>query len=139
MPTARPTSQWENACSQKYAKSLLAIIGRVPSVPSRPACHASATAPEQPGDLDDVAMYDRDAELGHDALWFGHVTSTVPLVCIAVSRVAQGSYGTLAASSTPRLRLGWSRRVARSVGRVCVCVAVERADASMMRPPIPKV
>jgi hypothetical protein len=48
MPKARPTSQWENACSQKYAKSLLAIIGRVPSVPFRPACHASATAPSSP-------------------------------------------------------------------------------------------
>src|SRR5215217_5359737 len=45
MPKARPTSQWENACSQKCAKSLHATIGRVPRVPSRPACHASATAP----------------------------------------------------------------------------------------------
>ena len=48
MPKARPMSQWENACSQKYAKSLLATIKRVPCVPSRPACHASATAPSSP-------------------------------------------------------------------------------------------
>ena len=47
-PKPRGFLSRENACSQKYAKSLLATIGRVPRVPSRPACHASTSAPSNP-------------------------------------------------------------------------------------------
>jgi len=48
MPIARPTSQWEKACSEKYASSRLATMGRVPRSPCRPAYHASASDPSNP-------------------------------------------------------------------------------------------
>jgi hypothetical protein len=54
MPRARPTNQWEKACSEKYARSRHATIQRVPRPPSRPAYHARGRA-EKPAGLDDFA------------------------------------------------------------------------------------
>ena len=48
MPSARPTSQWEKACSEKYANSRLKIMKRVPWTPSRSAYQASVAAPSNP-------------------------------------------------------------------------------------------
>src|SRR5215207_7396867 len=57
MPRARPTSQWEKACSQKYASNRLATAIRhapraprspSPPDPARPAYQASAAATSSP-------------------------------------------------------------------------------------------
>ena len=48
MPRARPTSQWEKACSEKYASKRLKTIQRAQPVPCRPAGHASVAAPSIP-------------------------------------------------------------------------------------------
>src|SRR5215218_84201 len=79
MPRARPTSQWEKACSQKYASNRLATAIRRAACAAfafsaglYPACVPSeCSRDEQPAQLDSVALGDGEGQPGRDALLTG--------------------------------------------------------------------
>ena len=86
MPSARPTSQWEKACSKKYANSRLEIIKQpTGDYQARAVDPFPASVPseggraEQPADLDSVALKDGEGEPGRDASAGSHASSFVPM------------------------------------------------------------
>jgi hypothetical protein len=55
MPRARPTNQWEKACSEKYARSRHATIQRVPRAPLQTGVPRARGRVEKPAGLNDFA------------------------------------------------------------------------------------